>query len=229
MSLLNPDLDIGALAADWRVDERLRIADILPSDYADEMRLTLEKQVQFNVVLARDGKMAAIAPEQLNQLSQENRQQLQQQMMQDAQKGVGYFYHGHHLNQTTNEALKEFLKRLNAPGTIDTIKKLTGIQDITHADAQATQYIPGHYLTRHRDVIEGESRRLAYVFNLTPKWHPDWGGLLQFYEEDGTPRDAWAPAMNVLSIFDVRHIHAVTYVTPFAGAARHAITGWFRA
>jgi len=33
----------------------------------------------------------------------------------------------------------------------------------------------------------------------------------------------------VLSLFDVRHVHSVTYVAPFAGAPRLSITGWFRA
>ena len=53
--------------------------------------------------------------------------------------------------------------------------------------------------------------------------------LLQFFEDNGTPRDAWVPGWNVLSLFDVRHVHSVTYVAPFAGAPRLSITGWFRA
>jgi Rps23 Pro-64 3,4-dihydroxylase Tpa1-like proline 4-hydroxylase len=65
----------------------------------------------------------------------------------------------------------------------------------------------GQYLTRHRDDIEGTTRRLAYVFGFTRRWHPDWGGLLQFYEDDGTPRDAWVPAFNRLSLFAIRHVH----------------------
>ena len=70
---------------------------------------------------------------------------------------------------------------------------------------------------------------MAYVLSLTERWHPDWGGLLQFFEDNGTPRDAWVPGWNVLSLFDVRHVHSVTYVAPFAGAPRLSITGWFRA
>jgi Rps23 Pro-64 3,4-dihydroxylase Tpa1-like proline 4-hydroxylase len=70
--------------------------------------------------------------------------------------------------------------------------------------------------------------RIENVLGLSKAWHPDWGGLLQFYEEDGTPGDAWIPHFNCLNLFDIRHIHSVTYVTPFAGEPRLSLTGWFR-
>ena len=53
-------------------------------------------------------------------------------------------------------------------------------------------------------------------------------GLLLFYEQNGTPRDAWAPGFNTVSMFDIRHIHAVTYVAPYALEPRLSLTGWFR-
>ncbi len=94
---------------------------------------------------------------------------------------------------------------------------------------QVTRYRPGHFLTRHNDVVPAEQRRVAYVLGFTPRWHPDWGGLLQFYRQDGVPQDAWAPGFNDLMLFDVHRVHAVTYVTPFAAEPRQAISGWFSA
>jgi Rps23 Pro-64 3,4-dihydroxylase Tpa1-like proline 4-hydroxylase len=64
--------------------------------------------------------------------------------------------------------------------------------------------------------------------NFSPQWHPDWGGMLQFFQDDGTPRDAWAPQFNSLVLFDVAHVHSVTFVAPFAKTPRFAVTGWFR-
>ena len=112
---------------------------------------------------------------------------------------------------------------------LDFVKQVSGRNDVVSADAQYTRYSAGQYLTRHRDVVDRPPRRLAYVLGFTRNWHPDWGGLLQFYEDNGTPRDAWAPAFNRLVLFDVRHVHAVTYVAPFAGAARLSLTGWYYA
>jgi Rps23 Pro-64 3,4-dihydroxylase Tpa1-like proline 4-hydroxylase len=65
--------------------------------------------------------------------------------------------------------------------------------------------------------------------SFTRNWHPDWGGLLQYYDDDGTPRDTWAPLFNSMTLFDVRHIHSVTFVTPFSTQPRLSLTGWFRA
>jgi Rps23 Pro-64 3,4-dihydroxylase Tpa1-like proline 4-hydroxylase len=117
---------------------------------------------------------------------------------------------------------------LNTPEILGVVSKISGRDDLRSADGQVTAYTPGHYLTRHRDRIDGEERRLAYVLGFTREWHPDWGGLLQFYDDDGSPRDAWAPRFNSLALFDVRHVHAVTYVTPYARKPRLSLTGWFR-
>jgi SM-20-related protein len=142
---------------------------------------------------------------------------------------VGFLYEGHQLRGSHDPALRAILAAVNAPETLERVRTLTGFGDITHADGQATRYRGGHFLTRHRDDLSGQARRVAYVLSLTARWHPDWGGLLQFFEDDGTPRDAWVPGWNVLSLFDVRHVHSVTYVAPFAGGPRLSVTGWFRA
>ena len=62
------------------------------------------------------------------------------------------------------------------------------MQNIDYADAQATRYEPGHFLTSHNDSVEGKNRLVAYVFNFTPGWHPDWGGNLMFYDEGAAIR-----------------------------------------
>ena len=63
--------------------------------------------------------------------------------------------------------------------------------------------------------------------SFTKDWHPDWGGLLHFFEDNGSPRDFWVPMFNSLTLFDVRHVHSVSYVTPFAKGQRLSLTGWF--
>jgi Rps23 Pro-64 3,4-dihydroxylase Tpa1-like proline 4-hydroxylase len=133
------------------------------------------------------------------------------------------------LNPSDSGIIQQCVQWLNSTETLNTIKQITGENDIVAASAQATRYYPGHFLTLHNDLHETEQRRVAYVLNLTPDWHPDWGGLLQFYKQDGTPRDAWTPLFNSLVLFDVNHVHAVTYVAPCAFKPRLSITGWFRA
>ncbi|MGH8222583.1 MAG: 2OG-Fe(II) oxygenase family protein, partial [Woeseiaceae bacterium] len=158
-------------------------------------------------------------------------------LMQNARRGIGFLYCGYMLDRKRAgddrdedlEFLEELFAYLNSPDMLAFIARVSGREDIVRADAQCTRYSAGQYLTRHQDVIDGQARRLAYVFGFTREWHPDWGGLLQFFGDDGAPRDAWMPSFNCLVLFDVRHVHSVTYVTPFAGADRLSITGWFHA
>lgn len=117
----------------------------------------------------------------------------------------------------------------NSPAFLDFLRRLTGEHSIAYVDAQATRYLPGHFLTEHDDDREGKHRLFAYVLNLTPHWRVDWGGLLMFLDQDGHVAEAYAPKFNALNLFRVPFPHAVSQVASFAGAPRYAITGWVRA
>jgi SM-20-related protein len=121
------------------------------------------------------------------------------------------------------------LKFLNTPQFIAFARYLSDDATITHVSAQCTRYRFGHYLMPHDDLHEGEGRRYAYVINLSRDWRPDWGGQLQFLDEDGQVRDTFLPRWNSLSLFRVPQRHHVTFVAPWAAHPRHAITGWWLA
>ena len=60
------------------------------------------------------------------------------------------------------------------------------------------------------------------------EWRPDWGGYLNFYDDEGDVVAGYKPRFNALNLFAVPKKHNVTYVPPFAPVGRFAITGWFR-
>lgn len=215
-------------AARFAAEGRLRLRDALPEAEAQAWHGVLA-QAGYALMLTRGGQGTVLTPDTLAQLTPAAREGLQRELHEAASQGVGFLYEGHQLRGSHDPALRAILAAVNAPETLERVRTLTGFGDITHADGQATRYRGGHFLTRHRDDLSGQARRVAYVLSLTARWHPDWGGLLQFFEDDGTPRDAWVPGWNVLSLFDVRHVHSVTYVAPFAGGPRLSVTGWFRA
>lgn len=64
------------------------------------------------------------------------------------------------------------------------------------------------------------------MLNLSCAWNADWGGLLQFIDDDGRVLDSFLPRWNTLSLFAVPAGHAVSRVAPWAGQERLAITGW---
>jgi len=121
--------------------------------------------------------------------------------------------------------LTEFL---NSPDFLEFGRAVIGAERITKADAQATLYAPGHFLTRHVDEGYERERRAAYTFGFTPGWQTDWGGLLMFLDDNQDIERAFMPRFNVLTLFDGTKIHSVSPVSPFAGGARLQVTGWLR-
>ncbi len=99
---------------------------------------------------------------------------------------------------------------------------------IGFADAQATAYSPGDFLTAHDDAVAGKGRLAAYVFGLTPAWRAEWGGLLLFHKS-ASQVAGLVPGYNSLDLFAVPQVHSVSTVTASAAYRRYAVTGWLRA
>lgn len=80
--------------------------------------------------------------------------------------------------------LHRVLETFNSPGFIALARAISSDTRIGRIDAQATRYLPGHFLREHNDQHEGQGRLYAYVLNLAEAWRPDWGGLLHFIDGD---------------------------------------------
>jgi len=234
--MLNPDLDREALAAKWREDGRLRIENVLQPEIAERIHSALKSSVPFRYIMNIEGKNETRTPEEMRDLKPEELRETQAKIFGAASKGVGFYYCGYMMGQREEDTQDEDLKFLNSvfeyvnsDELLSFIRDITDLDDLKSAAAQYTRYTPGQFLTRHRDEVGDEQRRLAFVFGFSKNWHPDWGGMLQFFEDDGTPRESWAPMFNSVSMFEIRHVHSVTFVTPFALEPRLSLTGWFRA
>ena len=116
----------------------------------------------------------------------------------------------------------------NGPGFLDFARQLTGDDRIAYVDAQATRYMPGHFLNGHDDRQEEAGRLYAYVLNVSPVWRAEWGGLLMFLGDDGDVVETYVPEAGTLTVFRVPQAHMVSMVAPFAGAPRYSVTGWWR-
>jgi len=234
--MLNPNLDRAALAEQFAIDGRIRIEAILDADVATRIRECCLESVPYEYLTNIDGKNVVITEEEMQKLSDEQVRELQTNIMNAAGNGVGFFYCGYKRNRAKGDSTDENIRflhsvfeYLNSEEMLSFIADVSGCKDLQSADAQYTRYTAGQFLTRHRDDVSAEKRRLAYVISFTQHWHPDWGGLLQYYEDDGTPRDAWMPVFNSMALFDVQHVHSVTFVAPFSAQPRLSLTGWFRA
>jgi Rps23 Pro-64 3,4-dihydroxylase Tpa1-like proline 4-hydroxylase len=229
--LINSDLDLEAIAKRYGVDQRVRIDNFLTASAANDVLNSLAQEVAFDRIFFYQGRYHVFSDEQLEQLPPADRTALEQGLLDLAAQGIGFDYRALRMDEAHRpqapQVLQDLFDEINSAAQLERIHRLSGVPVVT-VDGQFTRYSAGSFLTRHSDRIVEERRRIAYVLNLTPHWHPDWGGLLQFFQQDGVPRDAWEPRFNSLSLFDVSHIHSVTYVTPFAAGERFALTGWYR-
>src|SRR5690606_26203943 len=179
----------------FAIDQRICIDNIFRADVAERVRAICAEKLSFDFVYFLDGVVRLLAEQEMTSISAKKKAQISKALMQNATRGIGYLYCGRVMNESrasTGDAafLYDVFRFLNSPEMLQFVGEISGRDDLQRADAQYTRFSAGQYLTRHRDDIEGTTRRLAYVFGFTRKWHPDWGGLLQFYEDDGTPRDA---------------------------------------
>jgi Rps23 Pro-64 3,4-dihydroxylase Tpa1-like proline 4-hydroxylase len=238
---LNPALDPGDWAERYARDKLVQIPGIFEPELADEIEMLLQRSVDWRMVFA-EADPSAPGGERVVQLTRAELsamgpQQIQarlQAVMDRARQNYGYLYNAYPMIQayTSNwdpghpiHLLTEFV---NSPEYLEFGRQVIGAEKVTKADAQATYYARGHFLTRHVDEGHERERQAAYTLGFTRQWEPDWGGLLMLLDENKDIERAFLPRFNVLSIFDGRRVHSVSPVSPFAGAGRYQITGWFR-
>lgn len=232
---IDPRLDPAILRAAYLAHRRLHVRGILPEDAAWALHRHLANEVEWSLVLNEGEQVREATPAQRRQFADGRELELAAHAYAAARKGFQFLYECHRVPEEPQARaadptlLNRFVDFLNSPAFIGFVRALTGIDDIAWADAQATRYGPGHFLTRHDDSSGARNRRVAYVMNLTPEWETDWGGLLQFIDEDGHVARAYAPRFNALNLFTVPQLHAVSVVAPFAARPRYSITGWLRA
>lgn len=236
---LNPDLDRQALAREFAVDNRIQIRNVLTDDTAREMRKVLAAHTPWGMAAQAEGS-GFEGPQKLSasELASEPGRTRAQQIVQATHQAAGrgkYSFRYAHYSLVEAGMLQDgnphqiILEHVNTPDFLDLVRTVTGIPELVRADGQATLFGPQHYLGRHIDSHLAEGWRIAYVLNFAPdEWHPDWGGYLTFFDEDGDIVAGYRPRFNALNMFLVPRPHAVSYVSPFAPSERFAVTGWLR-
>lgn len=238
---INPQLDRATLAQKFTACSRVQIRNVLTDETAQEVRSILATQTPWGIatqagVAAEPGPQSIPAPELSSAAGKQRMQAGAQAAHQAMAKGDYGFLYAHYplveaYLQKWNPAGPHdlLLEYLNTPDFLDLVRAVTGIPELVKADGQATLYAPQHYLAKHIDSHVAEGWRVAYVLNMTvDNWQIDWGGYLQFFDDDGDVIEAFRPRFNTLNLFLVPQAHAVSYVPPFAPIGRYAITGWLR-
>jgi SM-20-related protein len=229
--VLNPALYQDGLAEEFARNRRVHVPGIVTEESAARIHRCLSQETDFSLV-CQTGTDGAEAWRVAN-LSGQKEAELMTAAYTGARNGFHYLYDGHVLSREgetyaqASHYLAAITRFLNSAPFLDFARRLAGNPAIAFADAQATRYRPGHFLNQHDDAND-KSRIAAYVLSMTPQWRWDWGGALLFSDRPGHVSEGYLPAFNALNVFAVPQEHMVGFISPFAGAHRYSITGWFR-
>jgi hypothetical protein len=234
---LNPELDRQSLAAQFQRDGRVQVRDVLTPAAAAEIHGILARSTPWGIAWrAGDDGPHSVRAAALKADPAGQQRRIGEATMASARKGEYAFQFAQYpiLDAYLGEWDKGgphdlLLEHINDEPLLGFIRDVTGVASIRKGDAQATLYAPGHFLGLHVDSHAAEGWRIAYVLNFCrEEWKPEWGGYLNFYDDDGDVIVAYRPRFNALNLFDVPCPHSVGLVAPFAPIGRYAITGWFR-
>ncbi|MBV9420808.1 MAG: 2OG-Fe(II) oxygenase [Alphaproteobacteria bacterium] len=234
--MLNPKLDLPALKAAYAKNKRLVVNDILVPEAAERMWECMMRETPWGLVYNEGDRVVKVPAAELRAMPPQERMRRAALAEERARNGFQFLYFAYlTLDEYLAGANKhlfhaQMIEAINAPEFLGFIRELTGIPSIIKADGQATLYGPRNFLTMHNDAADAKlARRVAYVLNFSKSWNPDWGGLLQFYDEQNwNVMETFKPGFNTLSVFTVPQLHAVSMVVPYAPIGRFGMTGWFQ-
>lgn len=104
------------------------------------------------------------------------------------------------------------------------ISEQTSIKKPVLHESFTSAYYPGDFLGQHTD----EKRGVAFIFNLSWKWKPEYGGLLHVENDGGF--QCYVPGWGDLVLLDLGETgenHFVSEVSQLAPRPRLAISGWY--
>jgi len=235
--MLNPLLNVAALADEFRQRGRIRIDEILVPEAAAALHACLAREIPWRLSCYDNRRPPAERPlklrrEQLAAMAPAHRQALQTEVLSQARDQFQYVYEsfdlleGHRQGEAPGLFAYRLMEYLAGDEFFRFARALTGDEEIDRIDGHATRYRAGHFLKDHADESPFENRRFAYVLSVTRDWTQDMGGLLHFTDESGQVTETLTPGFNSLAVFAVPVPHFVSYVPPWVGGDRLSVTGW---
>jgi len=226
---IHPDLDLPGLHKRFQRDGRVLALDFFEPMVAHALAAALV-DVDWMLVHRAGGADQRHTGAALRGMTAQQRAALTQAIHAEAERDFQFSFFSHSLvhaaQRGETDLLTRFVRWMSDEPFLSVMRGISGLTEVNRLYAQATMYSRGNFLLTHDDHVDAEDRKLAYVINLTPQWRPDWGGVLHFTDASGNITESYSPHFNSISLFSVPQTHFVSYVPPFAGGERLAITGW---
>lgn len=229
--MLNNRLNIDQLRAAFASKNRLLICNALQADVAENVLQSLRQDVPWQMAYMENGRPCVFSREKRAAMSDEHWSVIQKKIAALGSQGFQFCYGHYSISDRNLETCRAdayvnaFADFLRSEPFFDFARLITGKPELCNIEILAARYTSGDFLMMHDDTLKTE-RRVAFVFNFSEEWHPDWGGLTHFLDRDLSVTDTYVPTYNSLLLFTVPVRHIVSYVMPFAPRPRYSVTGW---
>lgn len=235
---LNRTLDVRGFASAYAQHGIVRIANVFSPASADAVTRVLEQTPwQLGLSETNDVPGGCYDAERIKALGQATLNDRIAAVLRRAGSGFAYVYLVYPMieafitGKDPGHPIHEISEFLNGPAFVQLLRDVTRRHDILKAEAAATFFRPGDFLTYHDDGSQDPdtvNRVCAYTLGFTRFWRPDWGGQLLFHEATGHIARGFAPGFNSLTLFTVPRAHSVAQVASYASTRRLSIVGWGR-
>ena len=219
MFRLNPALNPAALARAFAAERRVQIRDFLYPDDAAALHAESRSREDWRQIVNSGDTVYDLDRGTRAAMSAEQSEALDHAVYAGAREGFQHRYEAIRVpdaaadRRAADDIFAKFALWLSQGEARDFLRAVIGRPEMAFADAQATAYGPGDFLTGHDDAVEGKDRLAAYVFGLTAQWRAEWGGLLLFHDGAGDIELGLTPRFNSLNLFAVPQLHSVSMVT----------------
>src|SRR5690606_22767479 len=155
MFRLNPALDRQALADAFSAAGQVQIRDFLHPDDAAALHEEMRRREDWKQIVNSGGKVFDLDRPTRAAMSAAQRDALDQAVFAGAREGFQHRYEAIRVpdaaaeRQASRDPFAQFALWLSSGEARDFLRALVGRPDLAFADAQATAYAPGDFLTGH--------------------------------------------------------------------------------
>jgi Rps23 Pro-64 3,4-dihydroxylase Tpa1-like proline 4-hydroxylase len=167
---INPALDPAQYAPQFAGRGRVHLPDFLVPPGAEQVHRYLAESAAWSLVLHDGTHVREATPEQRRHADEVWEREMAAFAYARAREGFEFLYEHRKVSDDPRERAADpspvarFVDFLNSPVFLEFARRLTGQPDIVRADAQATRYRPGDFLTQHDDFDKtGRKLRRAPV------------------------------------------------------------------
>ena len=226
---LNPALDAAAIRRDFAAHGRVRIPEFLLEEPLRALHGAIVARTDWLQLMNMPVGVLELSRDARAAMTETETRALHRQIDERACLGFQYRYEGLRIpspDAGDADSLQAFARLMAGTAVLRFLEQIIGRDGLGFTEGQATAYAPGDFLTCHDDEVQGRNRVAAFVLGMTPRWRPEWGGLLLFHADDDSHVAGHVPRFNTLDLFSVPQRHSVSTVTASAPGRRLALTGW---